>query len=67
MIHKQHAIESSYRCEECGKSFCSRGELDDIFHQIHGIYLSYDKIIIQSITELNIRIENSIMQTDPDY
>jgi DNA-directed RNA polymerase subunit RPC12/RpoP len=38
MIHKkQHLVESSYRCEECGKSFYSRGELDDHIHQIHGI------------------------------
>ena len=29
MIHKQHVTESSSRCEECGKSFYSRKELDD--------------------------------------
>lgn len=57
MIHKQHVIESSYRCEECGKSFCSRGELDEHIHQIHGIYLWHDEIAIQSITRLDIRIE----------
>jgi hypothetical protein len=38
MKRKQHVIESSYRCEECGKSYYSRGERrDDHIHQIHGI------------------------------
>jgi hypothetical protein len=38
MIQKQqYVIESSYRYEECGKSFYSRGELDDHIHQIHRI------------------------------
>ncbi len=37
MMHKEHVIEPSYRCEECGKSFYSRGELDNHIHQIHGI------------------------------
>jgi formylmethanofuran dehydrogenase subunit E len=35
MIHKQHVIESSYKCEECGESFHNRGELDDHVHQMH--------------------------------
>lgn len=37
MIHRQHAVESSYTCEECAESFHSRGELEDHIHQMHGI------------------------------
>jgi DNA-directed RNA polymerase subunit RPC12/RpoP len=37
MTNKQQAIESSYKCEECSKSFYNRTELDDHAHQIHGI------------------------------
>jgi hypothetical protein len=33
MMHRQHAIESSYTCEECGESFHSREELYDHIHQ----------------------------------
>jgi hypothetical protein len=35
--NRQHAIESSYRCEECAESFHSRVELYDPIHQMHGI------------------------------
>jgi hypothetical protein len=31
MMHRQHAIESSYTCEECGESFHSREELTITF------------------------------------
>ncbi len=34
---QQHLTESSYKCEECGKSYTSRGELDDHIRQMHGI------------------------------
>jgi transposase-like protein len=37
MIHKQHLLESSYKCEVCGKSFPSQDELYDHIHQTHGI------------------------------
>jgi hypothetical protein len=37
MIHRQHAIESSYTCEECSESFHGREELYDHIHQMHGI------------------------------
>jgi uncharacterized C2H2 Zn-finger protein len=39
MIHKQRVMESSYKCEVCGKSFPSRDELYDHIHQIHGYRL----------------------------
>jgi hypothetical protein len=30
MIHRQHAVESSYTCEECAESFGSKEELYDL-------------------------------------
>jgi transposase-like protein len=33
MIHKQHLLESSYKCEVCGKSFPIRDEFYNHIHQ----------------------------------
>ena len=37
MTHKQHVMESSYKCEQCGKSFHNRRELHDHIYLMHGI------------------------------